>query len=173
MYYSSHMSVWMCRFCIRCCVRRPIFDAFQTRWSRGPYPTRYVCVRYGPVHTFHGLLRPLVSCGCRAGVEQSAATDQDRLLNTLYSTAYLNSSFCIWHAFCHVINKRIWWWWWWWWYWHSDERLSPIFSVSHLADKSGTVSCWLIVHCHWEKSRVTFLLVDFVKCHRNGYDSVT
>jgi len=20
----------------------------------------------------------------------------------------------LWHAFCHVINKRIWWWWWWW-----------------------------------------------------------
>jgi len=18
----------------------------------------------------------------------------------------------LWHAFCHVINKRIWWWWW-------------------------------------------------------------
>ena len=23
----------------------------------------------------------------------------------------------LWHAFCHVTNKRIWWWWWWW-PWH-------------------------------------------------------
>ena len=38
-------------------------------------------------------------------------------------------------------------------YWHSDERL---FRQSFGWQKSGTVSCWLIVYCHWDKSRVTF-----------------
>ena len=41
-------------------------------------------------------------------------------------------------------------------YWHSDERLSPIFRQSFGWQKSGTVSCWLIVHCHWDKSHETF-----------------
>ena len=27
----------------------------------------------------------------------------------------LDTSALLWHAFCHVTNKRIWWWWWWWW----------------------------------------------------------
>jgi len=30
------------------------------------------------------------------------------LLLTLHTSALL------WHAFCHVTNKRIRWWWWWW-----------------------------------------------------------
>ena len=50
---------------------------------------------------------------------------------------------------------------------------SRLFRQSFGWQKSGTVSCWLIVHRHWDKSRVIFILVDFVKCPRNGCDGVT
>ena len=36
------------------------------------------------------------------------------------------------------------------------ETKSHLFRQSFGWQKSGTISCWLIVHCHWDKSRVTF-----------------
>jgi len=61
--------------------------------------------------------------------------------------------FVLWHAFCHVINNRIWWWWWW-----------------CLSAKSNTFTSTEILINHRGYSQLLLVTFRVTFCH--GYDGI-